>query len=956
MKFWLRLVVIGLVVVLLASPGGSVSRSQASPPRQEDAALQSARQMLQDMTPQEKVGQLFLVTFQGSTFDENSPIYSLLADHYVGGVVLLRANDNFTGGENLDAQVYQLNKQLQETQWQVSQQTRLLPSGTAAEPSEYIPLLIGIDQEGGSYPYDQLMSGVTQLPSPMAVGATWSPEVSQQVGAVMGKELAAMGFNLYLGPSLDVLDSMQLGSGEDMGVRSFGGSAYWVGKMGQAYIDGLHQGSGDRLMVVASHFPGLGGADRSADEEIATVRRPLELLQKIDLAPFFQVTGNMNEPERNADGLLVSHVRYQGFQGTVRSTTRPVSSDAAALEQILQLPPLDEWRQGGGILVSDNLGSQAVRRFYDPTGINFDARTVAREAFVAGNDLLYVDRFVATGDPDTHTTLTRTLDYFAQKYREDAVFAQRVDASVERILTMKYRLYPEFTIENVVPDEAGLVEVGISQSVAFDVARQAVTLISPDAADLANILPRGPEPRDRMIFFTDVQMGRQCSTCEEEPVIAYDALQNEVLRLYGPRAGGQISQNLLSSFAFIDLSRFLNGLTTNGNELAAMIETDLRMADWVVVSMMEPNSTRPESQAFKRLLNERPDLLRNKRVIVFAFGAPYYLDATDISKLTAYYALYSKTDPSVEVAARILFQDLFAAGSGSLPVSVAGVGYDLDIATSPDMNQVIPLVIDSPGVPVEPDLGTLEPTPAPVFRVGDTIPLRTGVIYDRNNNPVPDGTTVRFMFSVISESSGSTVTQTDTETIDGVARAVYRIDRPGLLEIHAASAQNVLSNLLRLDITTGVSAGVTLVAPTPQPTATQTPTPTVTPTLEPTPTVTPTPVPAVVGFQDWFMALAMAVASAVIVSWLGIRAAIARWGLRWALCGLIGGLLFYNYIAFDLPGSEDLVRESGTLGVLAVTAVGVLLGWGVGLIWRQLDQGRRRPGERPVTGPRSQSR
>src|SRR5690606_1324428 len=141
----------------------------------------------------------------------------------------------------------------------------------------------------------------------------------------------------------------------------------------------------------------------------------------------------------------------------------------------------------------------------------------------------------------------------------------------------------------------------------------------------------------------------------------------------------------------------------------------------------------------------------NKRVIVFAFGAPYYLDATDISKLTAYYALYSKTDPSVEVAARILFQDLFAAGSGSLPVSVAGVGYDLDIATSPDMNQIITLVIDSPGVPVEPDLGTLEPTPAPVFRVGDTIPLRTGVIYDRNNTPVPDGTTVRFLFSVISE-------------------------------------------------------------------------------------------------------------------------------------------------------------------------------------------------------------
>ena len=64
--------------------------------------------------------------------------------------------------------------------------------------------------------------------------------------------------------------------------------------------------------------------------------------------------------------------------------------------------------------------------------------------------------------------------------------------------------------------------------------------------------------------------------------------------------------------------------------------------------------------AFKRLLSERPGLLRNKKVIVFAFNAPDYLDATDISKLTAYYALYSETPEFVEVAARILFNEQVA--------------------------------------------------------------------------------------------------------------------------------------------------------------------------------------------------------------------------------------------------------------------------------------------------------
>ena len=951
---------IWVLAAFIAALPGSASRSLASPNLQEESALQKARQMLADMTPEERVGQLFLVTFQGSTFDESAQIYSLISDYHVGGVVLQRANDNFTVPDSAVGQAYALNRLLQTTAFQASQRPPNAANTGAELTPQYIPLLIGLSQEGDDYPYDELISGLTPLPSPMAVGATWNTGLAQQVGAVMGRELSALGFNLYLGPSLDVLNAPRADSGDDLGVRTFGGSPYWVGKMGQSYIDGLHQGGDGRLLVIAKHFPGRGGSDRSPEEEIATVRKPLDQLRSVDLAPFFSATGYAPTANSAADGLLVSHIRYQGFQGTIRSTTRPVSSDASALEQILLLPPFTQWREDGGVLISDNLGSQALRRFYDPTGLNFDARAVAREAFVAGNDMLYVDRFVATNDPDTYTTLARTLEYFAQKYREDAVFAQRVDASVERILTMKYRLYPEFTLDRVISEEAGLVEIGTSQQVTFDVARNAVTLISPDPADLTNILPRPPEPRDRIVFLTDVELGQQCSTCPEEPAMTVDAMQAAVLRLYGPRSGGQISQNLLTSYSFTELWNYLNGYTTttpDGQPLP--LETDLKMADWIVVSFLSSDADQPEKLAFKQLLSQRPDLLSNKKIVAFAFNAPYYLDATDISKLSAYYGMYSKTPPFIEVAARILFQDLFAAGAGALPVSVPGVGYDLNTATMPDPAQVIPLFIDSPAVN-QTGLGTLEPTPAPVFRVGDVIPLRTGVIYDRNRNPVPDGTSVRFLYSVISESSGSTLTQMDTETVDGVARAVYRIDRPGLLEIHAASEQEALSNLLRLDITTGVSAGVTLVAPTPQPTNTLVPTPTVTLTPTPTPTATPLP-PATVHFRDWFVALVVALSGAVVVSWLGIRFAIARWGLRWALCGLIGGLLFYNYLALDLPGSESLLRDTGVSGVIMITIIGVFVGWGVGLIWRQADlqwgrqSGGRQSSERPATGPKSQS-
>jgi hypothetical protein len=58
-----------------------------------------------------------------------------------------------------------------------------------------------------------------------------------------------------------------------------------------------------------------------------------------------------------------------------------------------------------------------------------------------------------------------------------------------------------------------------------------------------------------------------------------------------------------------------------------------------------------------------------------AYGAPYYLDTTEISKLTAYYGVYSKVRPFIEASVRALFQE-YTPG-GALPVSVEGINYDL---------------------------------------------------------------------------------------------------------------------------------------------------------------------------------------------------------------------------------------------------------------------------------------
>jgi len=935
-----------LAVMLSVSPRASVRASAAF---QDDLAAARARQILGQMTSEERVGQLFLVAFTGPIADENSQIYNLIVQHHVGGVVLSRENDNFVAAPDTVSSAYQLVAQLQKDEWQASQSTpTVTDTGTptplpvpTSVPANYIPLFVGISQEGDGYPNDQILSGLTPLPDLMAIGATWDPTLAEQVGSVAGRELSSIGFNLFIGPSLDVLESPEsmLGNGLDAGI--FGGDPYWVGIMGSAYITGLHAGSNGRMVIIADHFPGRGSADRPAGQEAATVRKSLEQLKQIELAPFFAVTGNARTPQSIADGLLVSHIRYQGLQGNIRSTTRPVSFDPQALSQILSLPAFSTWREAGGLMVSDDLGSQTVRNFYDPGGQFFSAQLVARDAFLAGNDLLYMGNIVSSEVPDNYTTVVQTMDFITQKYQGDSAFAKRVDDAVVRILTAKYRLYGTFSPGLVVPRESGLTLLNQpeSQTVTSDVARQSATLVNPDTPlDLETILPSPPSVSDHIVFLTDTRPGRQCSTCTEEPMLAKDALQNVILRLYGFQSGGQVMGGRLVSHSLDSVAGILNGGTGNQD-----LENSLNQANWVVINMLDAEPEQPQTTLLRRFLSERQDLLRDKHVIVFSFNAPYFLDATDISKITAYYCLYSKSAPFVEVAARLLFRELSPAGT--LPVSVAGIGYDLLSATAPDPNQIISLSLNLPSAPtptgtqaseVTPTgLQTPEPTPTPNLRVGDTISVQTGVILDHNGHPVPDGTEVQFTIAV--PGSGGVVQQIDAATIQGIAGAPFNIDRPGLLEIRATSNPAVTSVVLQLNVS-NEGFSVTVIAPT------EIGEPTATPTVVATPGTDESP-PQEKGYPDfgsWFVMVLILGGFGYLAYWLGDRFATTTWGVRWAICVILGGSLAYTYLALRLPGATTYLQSTGWLGIIGVVLLGVVVGSGSAYVWFYLARGSKR--------------
>lgn len=899
-----------------------------------------AEDLLAQMTVEERVGQLFLVRFQGSAIEPDSVIDQLIREHHISGVLLRAENDNFVPEPDTAMGVRELTRELQMVEFDSSANDVILDTERGEEISPtYVPLFVGISDQEGGVPLPQFVSGMSPLPTQMATGATWTPALAGEVGRTLGTELQAMGINLYLGPSLDVLEEPGQGGPGDLGSRTFGGDPFWVAEMGEQYVRGLHEGSEGQLAVIAKHFPGHGGSDRPLQEEVSTVRKSIDQLLQIELPPFFRVTqGQPGSGDDVVDGLLVTHIRYQGFQGNIRATTRPISLDPEAYGQLMALEPIAEWREQGGLTVSDSLGSRAIRRFRDPLEQRFQAQLVARDALIAGNDLLFLGNIREPDSPDELTTLEGIFGFFAQKYREDPVFSQRVDEAVLRILELKLRLYDGgFVRSRVVGGEAETRVIGTSEQVGFNVVRQGATLVSPQAGDIEARLGGAPQLSERIVFFTDVHYFRRCAECPAESLMAADALERRVNSLYGPGAAGQVGSWNLWSFSTGDLASYLGQAPSEPLPLPLRapeeVEEPLQTADWLIFSILDVNSERFGADALQLLLNQRPDLVQGKRVVVFGFDVPYGLDATNLSRVDAYFNLYSASDPAIEVAARLLFGELSAGGAP--PVSVPGIGYELIEALKPDPEQLIQLRIEA-------EVGEETPTPSAErgLTQGSLVSVRTSVIRDANGNPVPDDTPVEFLLTYQAEN----ITQTlEAVTEAGIAEASFRLDRLGLLVIQARSDPALRSDVLQLDVQEGVPAFPTVIAPTPLPTDTEEPEPTpsvvpATPEEEVPEEAEPPARPRTVSGTDFLMGI-LGIAT-VAGGGYYFTARSRRWGpmrVRALLVALVGGLAVYNYVALGLPGAQAAIAALGGLVGAAAGLAGALVAF-LGLLgyerWR----------------------
>lgn len=186
-----------------------------------DEAIQWVEKTIASMTPDEKVGQLFVQ--MRKSLDEGV-IKDTLAHYHQGGL-------RWQGGDR--HQVYNQNKTYQE--------------------NSKIPLLIAANCDNGG---DGCLSEGTFVATAAEAAAGEGVQTAYDIGYVAGREASSVGVNWMFNPCADIFMNWR---NTIVNTRSFGDNAGRVIENIRAFIKGIHQSN---VACCCKHFPGDGVEER----------------------------------------------------------------------------------------------------------------------------------------------------------------------------------------------------------------------------------------------------------------------------------------------------------------------------------------------------------------------------------------------------------------------------------------------------------------------------------------------------------------------------------------------------------------------------------------------------------------------------------------------------------------------------------------------------------------------
>lgn len=316
-----------IIVVLLSIFTFHTTFSKDNP---KDEILET----IYNMSLDEKVGQLVVSGFYGTTLDEN--ILKLIKENKISGVILFERNVKDSNS------LLALNNSLKES-----------------NKNNKLPLFISTDEEGGSV--TRMPKDIKRIPTNKYIGSLNNKDLSYKVGEILGEQLSYFGFNMNFAPVLDINSNP---NNPVIGDRSFGNNTDIVSNLGTSTMKGIQS---KNIISVVKHFPGHGDTSVDSHINLPVVNCDINRLKSFEFVPFKTAIQN------GADAVMVGHILLPKIDSKY-----PSSMSYEIVTNILRKD-----LGFNGLVVSDDMTMGAITE-------NYSIEEASIKAINAGMDLLLV--------------------------------------------------------------------------------------------------------------------------------------------------------------------------------------------------------------------------------------------------------------------------------------------------------------------------------------------------------------------------------------------------------------------------------------------------------------------------------------------------------------------------------------------------------------------------------------
>lgn len=351
----------------------------------------TAEDILSEMTLEEKVYQMFIITPEALTgYDVVNASTSItkgwLEKYPVGGLIYFA--DNI----------------------QTPKQTEEMLKNTTASALELqgMPLFLCVDEEGGSVVRvaGNSKMGVTNVG---AMKDIKDKEGAKNAGATIGAYLKELGFTVDMAPVVDVLTNDK---NTVIGDRSFGSDASVVEQYGGAYSDGLHS---QGILSTYKHFPGHGATEGDTHEGYAYTNKTYEELKEAELVPFAKAKRD------EIDMVMVAHIAVPNITGDNTPCTLSYKMVTEVLKNDLEYD---------GLIITDAMNMKAITD-------NYSSKEAAVKAISAGVDIVLMPQ-------DFEEAVNGVLE----AVKNGEITEERIDESVLKIIRKKLTIKTDVVTES----------------------------------------------------------------------------------------------------------------------------------------------------------------------------------------------------------------------------------------------------------------------------------------------------------------------------------------------------------------------------------------------------------------------------------------------------------------------------------------------------------------------------